>query len=59
MDKKLEEMIRKDTFLNKQLQLATSVPGIGRTTAMALLIATAGFTRFDNAKQIHRSTLNN
>jgi transposase len=30
----------------------TSIPGIGRKTAIALLIITQGFSRFENAKQL-------
>jgi len=38
----------------KQMDLLTSVKGIGITLAAALIIATGGFTYFDNAKQLTR-----
>ncbi|GAA4836298.1 IS110 family transposase [Algivirga pacifica] len=52
LDIRLEELIRNDEELKRLVELATSVPGIGETTAIALLIATAGFTKFQNAKQL-------
>jgi len=39
---------------DKQLSALTSIKGIGVTLATALIIATGGFTYFDNAKQISR-----
>lgn len=39
---------------DKQLKALTSIKGIGVTLATALIIATAGFTCFDNAKQLSR-----
>ena len=38
----------------KQMELLTSIKGIGVTLAAALIIATGGFTYFDNAKQFTR-----
>ncbi|WP_462361905.1 IS110 family transposase [Parabacteroides johnsonii] len=38
----------------KQMGLLTSIKGIGITLAAALIIATGGFTYFDNAKQLTR-----
>ena len=38
----------------KQMDLLTSVKGIGVTLAAALIMATGGFTYFDNAKQLTR-----
>ncbi len=34
------------------MQLITSVTGIGKAIATALIVTTAGFTRFENAKQL-------
>ena len=39
---------------NKQMDLLTSIKGIGITLAAALIVATGGFTYFDNAKQLTR-----
>ena len=38
----------------KQMELLTSIKGIGITLAAALIMATGGFTYFDNAKQLTR-----
>ena len=38
----------------KQMDLLTSIKGIGITLAAALIVATGGFTYFDNAKQLTR-----
>ena len=39
---------------DKQVKLLTSVKGIGITLATALIVATGGFSYFDNAKQVSR-----
>lgn len=39
---------------DKQLKALTSIKGIGVTLATALILATGGFTYFDNAKQLSR-----
>lgn len=38
----------------KQMDLLTSIKGVGVTLAAALIMATGGFTYFDNAKQLTR-----
>ena len=38
----------------KQMSLLTSIKGIGVTLAVALIMATSGFTYFDNTKQLTR-----
>ena len=47
------ETVVTDAF-DRQLKLLTSIKGIGVTLATALIIATGGFTYFDNAKQLSR-----
>ena len=37
---------------NEELKLLTSIPGIGIKTAIALLVATNSFTRFDSSKKL-------
>ena len=39
---------------DRQMQKLTSIKGIGASLAAALIIATGGFTYFDNAKQVSR-----
>lgn len=43
-----------ESVFDKQLKALTSIKGIGVTLATALIIATGGFTYFDNAKQLSR-----
>ena len=45
--------LAKDEY-KKQMDLLTSIKGIGITLAAALIVATGGFTYFDNAKQLTR-----
>lgn len=47
------EAVAAEAF-DRQLKLLTSIKGIGVTLASALIIATGGFTYFDNAKQFTR-----
>jgi len=54
--KKLEEkmvaIIESEEKLTQQFQLITSIPGIGKQTAIYLIIATKGFEAFDNWRQL-------
>lgn len=52
LQKELTELVG-DEF-GSQLALLTSIKGIGMTLATALIIATGGFTYFQNAKQVSR-----
>lgn len=52
MQKEMEAVVS-DVF-DRQLRLLTSIKGIGVTLATALILATGGFTYFDNAKQVSR-----
>ena len=52
MQKEMEVVVS-DVF-DRQLKLLTSIKGIGVTLATALILATGGFTYFDNAKQVSR-----
>lgn len=50
-----EELVHTaENVFEKRLKAITSIRGIGITLAMALIIATGGFTCFDNAKQLSR-----
>jgi transposase len=54
--KKIEEkmltVIAAEDKLNQQFKLVTSIPGIGRQTAIYLIIATKGFESFENWRQL-------
>lgn len=52
IDKELNDKINKDSNLKKLFNLATSVPGIGRITAFALLYFTNEFKFYTNGKQL-------
>lgn len=52
MQQEMEAVVT-DVF-DRQLKLLTSIKGIGVTLATALIIATGGFTYFDNARQLSR-----
>lgn len=52
MQQEMEAVV--EEVFNAQLELLTSIKGIGITLATALIIATGGFTYFDNAKQLSR-----
>ena len=59
LEKQIKAMEEKITSLaqgeyKKQMDLLTSIKGIGLTLAAALIVATGGFTYFDNAKQLTR-----
>ncbi len=53
---KLEEEIThlSNKEFKRQMDLLTSIKGIGKTLASALIVATGGFAYFSNAKQISR-----
>ena len=44
--------VEQDEQINKKVKLVQSIKGIGPVTAVALLVYTKGFERFDNAKQL-------
>lgn len=50
LEKEIMELT-KQHYQNEYTSL-TSIPGIGKKTAMLLILATDGFTRFDNIKQL-------
>jgi transposase len=52
IEKELTNTINKDTNLKKLFGLATSVPGIGKITALFMLYYTNEFKLFLNAKQL-------
>lgn len=59
LEKQVKELEENLTTLarseyKKQMDLLTSIKGIGVTLAAALIMATGGFTYFDNAKQLTR-----
>jgi transposase len=51
IEKDLDELIKDDYSITKQVGLITSVPGVGRITAMNMIATTAEFTRIREAKK--------
>lgn len=49
---KMEQMIIKNESANQQYELLKTVPGIGKQTAMALIIVTNGFTRLTETRKL-------
>jgi transposase len=52
LEDKMNQIIKNDPQLKELYRLTTSVIGVGKVTAIQLLIATEGFTKFDTAKQL-------
>ncbi len=52
IEKDLDKLIHKDSNLKRLYKLATSVPGIGKITALALLYSTNEFKFYVNPKQL-------
>ena len=52
MEEEITNLSNKE--FKRQMELLTSIKGIGENIASALIMATGGFTYFSNAKQISR-----
>jgi transposase len=52
IDKNLDDIIKDDSQLKELFQLATSVPGIGKLTALFMICFTNEFSMYTNAKQL-------
>lgn len=50
IETRLESLVRKTQ--EDQLEQLTSIPGMGKKTAMLLIVLTDGFTSFENARQL-------
>jgi transposase len=48
----IRKTVQQDEQINKKVKLVQSIKGIGPVTAVALLVYTKGYERFDNAKQL-------
>ena len=51
IEKKINDLVKNNSEINKQNNLLNSIPGIGPNTALYMIIATEGFTKFDNWRQ--------
>jgi transposase len=52
IEKDMNQIIKDDPKLKELYDFTTSVTGVGKVTAIQLLVATDGFTKFDTAKQL-------
>lgn len=52
VERQMDEVLRTAPALQKNMALATSVPGVGNVTALALLVATANFTQFTDPRKL-------
>ena len=52
LDNQMLELVRKDDDVNENFKNAVSVPGIGKTTAIALICVTDNFVKFSSAKSL-------
>jgi transposase len=49
---KMEQLLEHNQVARQQYDLLTSVPGIGKQTAMALIVVTNGFTRLTESRKL-------
>lgn len=50
IEDKMEEIIRQ--YHNEMFEQIKSIPGVGKKTSLLLVVISAGFTKFQNAKQL-------
>jgi transposase len=51
IEQAIEQLVKEDSQLREQCALATSVPGIGKITALNMIVSTSEFTRIAEAKK--------
>jgi transposase len=51
IEQTIDELVKGDTHLKSQCELATSVPGIGKITALNVIVSTGEFTRIKEGKK--------
>lgn len=52
IEKAIEQLVKEDSQLNEQCTIATSVPGIGKITALNVIVSTGEFIRIREAKKL-------
>lgn len=50
IEQAIEQLIRRSEALARQYGLLQSIPGVGPRLAVSMIVATAGFSRFDNPR---------
>jgi transposase len=51
IEKVIEQILSANEGLQRQYELLTSIPGVGKQTAVETIVATEGFTRFDDPRK--------
>lgn len=51
IEKRIQEFIKEDDQLQQQYRIITSVPGIGKITALNVIVSTGEFSRIDDPKK--------
>jgi transposase len=52
IEKTIDDYIKRNEIIHKKVNLISSVKGVGKQTAVALLVYTRGLSAFENAKQL-------
>lgn len=52
LDKQIDNKIKECESVEKSISLITSIPGVGRETALALVLSTSNFELFDSPEQM-------
>jgi transposase len=50
LESEIHDLVKGDEIINKQFELATSVPGVGKITALNMIVTTGEFERISSAK---------
>ncbi|MDR0509736.1 MAG: transposase, partial [Rikenellaceae bacterium] len=53
IDARMSEICRSSEQLARQMELLTSIPGVGKVVALAMIIETGAFTKFDNPRSFN------
>lgn len=51
IDKRIQEFVKSDELLQQQYRIVTSIPGIGKITALNVIVLTGGFSRINDSKK--------
>lgn len=52
LDEQMDKVIADDETLSRLKRIVCSVPGVGKVSAIALIVATQGFSKFSSAKKL-------
>lgn len=51
VEEEMDRIVSESESLSRQMELLQSIDGIGKVVALNMIVATQGFTRFENARQ--------